>query len=154
MTHKTLITSFIALFFMVTGIAQTDESYYISKTINSTFEEASEKVKLALKEQEFGVITEIEMHEKLAEKIVDVDIKPYRILGVCNPKFAYETIKAEENIGLFLPCKVLVKYIDENTTEIVMVNPSSLMKMLGNEDLMKVADEVTVRFKKAMKTIK
>jgi len=152
MTHKTLITSLIALFFMVSGIAQTDESYYISKTINSSFEEATEKVKLALKEQEFGVITEIEMHEKLAEK--DFEIKPYRILGVCNPKFAYQTIQVEENIGLFLPCKVLVKYIDENTTEIVMVNPSSLMKMLGNEGLMKVADEVTVRFKNAMKTIK
>ncbi|NQU34194.1 MAG: DUF302 domain-containing protein [Bacteroidetes bacterium] len=137
---------------MVSGIAQTDESYYISKTINSSFEEATEKVKLALKEQEFGVITEIEMHEKLAEK--DFEIKPYRILGVCNPKFAYQTIQVEENIGLFLPCKVLVKYIDENTTEIVMVNPSSLMKMLGNEGLMKVADEVTVRFKNAMKTIK
>ena len=151
MTHKTIITTLIALFFMVTGIAQTDEGYYISKTINYSFEEATKKVKLALKEQEFGVITEIEMHEKLAEK--DFEIKPYRILGVCNPKFAYQTLQAEENIGLFLPCKALVKYIDENTTEIVMVNPSSLMKMLGNEDLITVADKVTVRFKKALNSL-
>jgi len=59
----------------------------------------------------------------------------------------------EENIGLFLPCKILVKQVDENTTEVVMVNPSVLMQMLGNEKLTKVADEVTNRFKKAMESL-
>ncbi len=127
--------------------------YYITKTINYPFEEASVLITEALKVQEFGVITKIEMHEKLAEKIENTDVKPYRILGACNPEFAYKTLKAEDNIGLFLPCKVLVKYIDENTTEVVMVDPSVLMNMLGNKDLESVAEEVTTRFKNAIESL-
>lgn len=153
MSHKIYITSLILLLSVFTSLAQSEDSYYMSRTIKYSFEEATERVKAALKDQEFGIITEIEMHEKLAEKIEDVDIKPYRILGACNPKFAYQTIQAEENIGLFLPCKVLVKYLDENTTEIVMVNPSVLMNMLGNEKLTGVADEVTLRFRKALESL-
>ncbi len=153
MTFRIYTIGLFLVVFSVIGVSQTEESYYISKTVNSSFEETTSKVKAALKDQEFGIITEIEMHDKLAEKIEDIEFKPYRILGACNPSFAYQTLQAEENIGLFLPCKVLVKYIDENTTEVVMVNPSVLMKMLGNKDLMNVADEVTIRFKKALKAI-
>ena len=152
MISKANILTVFLIAFSITSFAQESVPYYITKTVNYSFEDATTKLKSSLKDQGFGTITEIEMHEKLAEK--DFDIKPYRILGVCNPKFAYQTLQAEENIGLFLPCKVLVKYIDENKTEVVMVNPSSLMKMLGNKDLMKVADEVTVRFENAMKAIK
>jgi uncharacterized protein (DUF302 family) len=153
MNSLTRIITLILIFSLSTTIAQNDMSYYISKTINYPFEEASQMITEALKVQDFGIITEIEMHEKLEEKIENIDVNPYRILGACNPKFAYQTLKAEENIGLFLPCKVLVKYVDENTTEIVMVDPSALMKMLGNEDLDEVADEVTIRFKKALESL-
>lgn len=151
-TKINLAVILMILIFVSTHVAaQTEESYYINKTINQSFDQATESVKKALKEQGFGTITEIDMHEKLAEK--DLKIKPYRILGVCNPGYAYKTLQAEENIGLFLPCKVLVKYIDDSTSEIVMVNPSVLMGMLGNDDLMPVAQDVTDKFKKALEKL-
>ena len=148
MKNKLILILLIIVFGTGVSHAQDSEKYYMNKTISYDFEDATSRLKAALKDQGFGTITEIEMHEKLAEK--DFEIKPYRILGVCNPGYAYKTLQAEENIGLFLPCKVLVKYVDDTTTEIVMVNPSVLMKMLGNKDLMKVADEVTLGFKTAL----
>lgn len=151
MNIKKYIFVAIIILSTITTIAQKDESYYMSKTIDFSYEDATEKVKTALKEQGFGTITEIDMHEKLAEK--ELIIKPYKILGVCNPGYAYETLKVEENIGLFLPCKVLIKQITDNTSEVVMVNPSVLMGMLGNEKLVPVADEVTQKFKAALKNL-
>ncbi len=151
MILKAHLITIIVTIFCLPIFAQESVPYYISKEVNYNFEEATDKLKSVLKEQGFGTITEIDMQEKLAEK--DFNIKPYKILGVCNPKFAYQTLLAEENIGLFLPCKVLVKYIDKSKSEIVMVNPSVLMGMLGNKDLIPVAEEVTDRFKKALKDL-
>ncbi len=153
MTFKTLLFSLLFTITLTSVFAQSNPDYYISKTINYSFDDATDRVKEALKEQDFGIITEINMVEKLKESIANVEIKPYKILGACNPEFAYQTLLVEENIGLFLPCKILVKQVDENTTEVVMVNPSVLMQMLGNEKLTKVADEVTNRFKKAMESL-
>lgn len=150
---RKLIFGLIFTFSVIGATAQEATEYYMSKTVNQSFEKTTMLVKDALKEQGFGVITEIEMDEKLKEKIPDANIKPYRILGVCNPGYAYETIKVEENIGLFLPCKVLIKQIDANKTEVVMVNPSVLMGMLGNDSLTDVAAKVTEKFKKALADI-
>ncbi|MDX2444300.1 MAG: DUF302 domain-containing protein [Bacteroidales bacterium] len=144
----------IVLIFAIGNIfAQSDTQYYFSKKVNYSFEEATTKVKATLKEQGFGIVTELDMDEKIAEKIKDADLKPYKILGACNPGFALETLKVEENIGLFLPCKVLVKQLEDDQVEVVMVNPSVLMGMLGNEELMTVADEVTKRFKIALENL-
>jgi uncharacterized protein (DUF302 family) len=136
-----------------TGNAQEKEALYFSKTLTLNMEEAYLKVVDALKTEQFGVVTDIPMDEKIKDKLPAADLKPYRILGVCNPKFAYETLKVEENIGLFLPCKLVLKSIDANTTEVVMINPSAMMQMLGNEALMPIADEVTKRFKQAMEKL-
>ena len=130
---KTITLSMILFLFSGIVLSQSDVSYYFNKQVDMNFEKATEKVKEELKKQGFGVITEIDMDEKLKEKMDEIDIKPYRLLGACNPKFAYETMQVEENIGLFLPCKVIIKYIDEDTSEVVMINPSAMMKMLGNE---------------------
>ena len=116
-------------------------------------DEVTDRVKAVLKEQGFGIITEIDMHEKLEEKLGKVDVKPYRILGACNPGFALQTLKVEENIGLFLPCKVLIKQVDRDKMEVVMVDPSALMRILGNDELVSIADEVTVKFRKALEAI-
>lgn len=151
MLTKSNLLSVLLVIFFLSAAAQNDKAYYISKSIDQSFEKATESVKKALKEQGFGTITEINMHDKLAEK--DFEILPYKILGVCNPGYAYKTLQVEENIGLFLPCKVLVKYIDENTSEVVMVNPSVLMGMLGNKELVSVASDVTEKFKEAMNAL-
>ena len=144
----------IVLFLAISGsiFAQSDTQYYFSKKVNYTFEEATQKITASLKEQGFGIVTELDMDVKIAEKIKDANLKPYKILGACNSGFALKTLKVEENIGLFLPCKVLVKQLDDEV-EVVMVNPSALMGMLGNEELMPVADEVTKRFKKALENL-
>jgi len=147
----------IAILIMVLSIqslsAQENESYYFSKTVEGSFEEVTQKTIAELKKQGFGIITEIDMDVKLKEKLNDVDLRPYKILGACNPGFAYKTIKAEENIGLFLPCKVLIKDSGNGKIEVVMVNPSVLMATLKNTELIEIAKEVTDRFKIALKNI-
>ncbi len=133
--------------------AQKSKNYYFSKTVKLSFEETAERVKAVMKEQGFGLISEIDMDAKLKEKLDDVQLKPYRILGFCNPGYAYQTIQEEENIGLFLPCKVLIKDLGKGKTEVVMVNPSALMQNIGNEKLDKIAKKVTDKFKAALKNI-
>ncbi len=136
-----------------TGNAQENNAFYFSKTLALSMDDTYQKVVEALKTEQFGVVTDIPMDQKIKDKMPDAELKPYRILGVCNPKFAYETLKLEENIGLFLPCKVVLKSIDANTTEVVMINPSAMMKMLGNDALNQVAGEVTTRFQRALKNL-
>ena len=133
--------------------AQESPDYYFSKTVDGTFEEVTNKTKAALKDQGFGVITEIDMDVKLKEKLDDVDLRPYKILGVCSPAYAWKTIQEEENIGLFLPCKVLIKDVGDGKVEVVMVDPEAIMGFLQKEELNKVATEVSNSFKLALKGI-
>ena len=125
---------------------------FFSKEVSGTMQEVNELVVNALKVEKFGVITEIDMAKTLKEKI-DVDMNPYIILGVCNPGFAYEAIQAEPNIGVFLPCKVILKQLDENTVEVVSINPEAMMKMLGNEKLNKTASEVGKKLEKVIMSL-
>jgi len=128
------------------------DNYYFSKTVEGTIESVTVELKESLKAEGFGVITEIDMDKTLKEKI-DVDYKPYRILGVCNATYAYKTLRIEENIGVFLPCKMVLKQMDEKTVEVVSVNPSVLMEMMGNMDLIQVADQVTVKLKRVVENL-
>ncbi|MFO7880670.1 MAG: DUF302 domain-containing protein [Bacteroidota bacterium] len=129
------------------------EKYYFSKTVEGDFEEVSAEVKTLLKEEGFSVITEIDMAEKLKEKLDEVDMQRYRILGVCNSKYAYATIQQEENIGLFLPCKFLIIEIGDNKTKVVAVNTENLMKMLENDELNSIAADVNTKFKRVLKQL-
>lgn len=150
---KKLSYLIIVLFASIATVHAQTETYYFSKTLESSFEETTTKVKDLLKEQGFGVMTEIDMDKKLAEKLDNVDMKPYKILGVCNPKFAHQTVQAEENIGLFLPCKVVIKYVDEGKSEVVLMNPSHIMSMIENSTLNEIADQVTERFEQVMEEL-
>lgn len=125
---------------------------YFSKTLNGSISNVRPRVEAELKEIGFGVLTEIDMKAKLAEKI-GADIKPYTLLGVCNPKFAFEALKAEENIGVFLPCKVVLKEVESNKTEVLVLNPEAPMKLLNNARLNQLADEVTRLLKDAVSKI-
>jgi len=156
MKTQHLILAFLMAIASITVSAQEEvksEKFYFSKTVKGNVEEVTPKVKSVLKEQGFSVVTEIEMAKTLREKIDGVNMKPYRILGACNAKYAWETIQKEENIGVFLPCKVILKEQDKNMTEVVAVNPSKLMKMLGNEELNSIANEVSTKFKDALKNL-
>ncbi|MBN1338931.1 MAG: DUF302 domain-containing protein [Bacteroidales bacterium] len=130
----------------------TDGDYYMSKNISGDIKSVEETLRNVLKEEGFTVVTEISMHETLAEKL-HVEFTPYRILGVCNAGYAYQTLQADENIGLFLPCKILLKQTGPEITEVVAINPSALMEMLGNKELMEIAKEVTGKFRAIMQKL-
>jgi uncharacterized protein (DUF302 family) len=127
-------------------------SYYISNKIAaSTFDEAIEKTTAALKEQGFGVLTTIDMKATLKAKI-DKDIEPYTILGACNPKFASQALDAENNIGVFLPCNVVVKQT-KNGFEAVSVDPVASMIAVENKNLHTFAKEVRGMLSNALSTL-
>ena len=116
-------------------------SYYFSKTINASFEQAIELTTEALKKEGFGVLTTIEIHEKLKEKL-GVDFHKYTILGACNPPFAYRALQAENKIGTMLPCNVIVQETGENQVEVAAVNPVESMKAIENPALADTAYQV------------
>ena len=147
------VTLILMVFWSAALMGQTQPEYYFSTTVEMSFDDAMESTKAALKENGFGIITEVHMDQTLMEKLDGVEMKRYTMLGACNPKYAYETLQVEENIGLFLPCKVLIKEISERETEVVMINPTELMKMLGNEKLDEVAKIVTEKFQSALREI-
>lgn len=153
MKNLKIISLLLMVFTIQSLIAQEQESIYFSKTVDGTFEEVTNKTKALLKEQGFGVITEIDMDEKLKEKLTDIDMKPYKILGVCNPSFAHKTLQIEENIGVFLPCKAIVKDIGNGKIEVVIVNPAALMGMLNKPELVTIANEVSEKFQNALKKL-
>ena len=155
MKTKQLFLGILLTAFSLSAFSQqniTEEKYYFSKTLKGDLETVTDKVKTALKDQGFGIVTEIDMHKTLKEKL-DVSMAGYRILGACNAKFAYKTVQKEENIGVFLPCKVLLKEKENNTVEVVAVNPARLMSMLGNDDLKPISEEVADLFKEALKQL-
>ena len=121
-------------------------SYYFSKTIHTSFEEALEIATEALKKEGFGVLTEIRIHEKLKEKL-GVDFPRYTILGACNPAFAYKALQAENKIGTMLPCNVIVQELGKNEIEVAAVNPLESMKAIENPELGEVAHQVTEMLK-------
>lgn len=123
--------------------------YYFSKTIETSFEEAIKLTTEALKVEGFGVITEINMHDKLKEKL-NVDFKRYTILGACNPPFAYKALQAEDKIGTMLPCNVLIIEQGQNKIEIAAVNPIASMQAVINPALVDVAQQVTDKLKKVI----
>jgi uncharacterized protein (DUF302 family) len=116
--------------------------YYFSKILDCSFEEAESKALGALKEKGFGLVSEIDMREKLHEKL-GVEIKKYKILGMCNPGFAYKALQAEEKIGTMLPCNVLVIDKGNGMTEVSAVNPVASMMAIQNPALGGLATEVT-----------
>lgn len=116
-------------------------SYYFSNTISSSFEDAIERTKDALRKEGFGVLTEIDIKATLKEKL-DVDFQNYRILGACNPSFAYKALLAENKIGTMLPCNVIVQEKEDGSIEVSAVDPMESMKAVENADLAAIAGEV------------
>ena len=125
--------------------------YGFSKTIDLSFENAIEKVTDELKKEGFGVLTTIDVKETLKKKI-NVDFKKYTILGACNPPLAHKALQAEEEIGLLLPCNVIV-YEKDNKTAISVFNPGLMSEVVNNEKLKPVADEVQEKLKRVLNHI-
>lgn len=116
-------------------------SYHFSKTVNDDFDTAVEKVTGELKKEGFGVLTQIDVQDILKKKL-DVDFRKYKILGACNPHFAYEALLAEDTIGTMLPCNVIVQERDNAKVEVSAVDPVASMMAIKNNTLDGVAMEV------------
>ncbi len=126
--------------------------YYIENSIESDFETAVEKTKASLKKQGFGVLSEINIHDALKEKL-DVDFRKYRILGACHPPSAYKALQAEDKIGTMLPCNVIVQETGENRIEVAAVDPVASMMSVENEALKETAEEIRSKLAEAVNTL-
>ncbi len=115
-------------------------SYVFATTLSLPFDAAVAKTVEALQKEGFGVLTEIDVKETLRKKI-DVDFRPYRILGACNPKMAYRALQSEPDIGAMLPCNVVVQETDEGV-RVSAVDPVASMQAVTNPDLGEIAGEV------------
>ncbi len=125
--------------------------YGYTKEVSLSFEEAVEKVKDALGTEGFGILTEIDVKATLKKKL-DVDYENYLILGACNPKFAHQALQAEKEIGLLLPCNVIV-YEDNGNVHVSAILPSSAMGMVENPKLSEISKDVEDKLKSVIDSL-
>jgi len=126
-------------------------SYYFAKPTTYSYDEAIARVTDELKKEGFGVLTEIDVKETLKKKL-DVDFRRYKILGACNPPFAYQALQAEEYIGAMLPCNVIVQEKGSGV-EVAAVDPVASMAGVKNDKLAGIAEQVRQRLEKVVKSV-
>lgn len=124
-------------------------SFYVSKTIDATFDDAIAKVTDELKKEGFGILTEVDVKETLKKKI-DVDFRQYKILGACNPKFAHQALQAEDKIGVMLPCSIIVQEKEAGKVEIASMDMIKGTKDIDNDGVKSVASQVNEKVTRAI----
>ncbi|WP_276358844.1 DUF302 domain-containing protein [Daejeonella sp. H1SJ63] len=127
-------------------------SYFFSKTLNTDFDTAIARVSEELKKEGFGILTEIDVKETFKKKL-DIDFRKYRILGACNPNFAFEAIKAEDKIGTMLPCNVIVQEHEGGQIEVTAVDPVASMMAIKNDTLGSVATSVREKLSRVIQNL-
>jgi uncharacterized protein (DUF302 family) len=127
-------------------------SYSIRKEVNLTFDEALEKVTAELKKEGFGVLTEIDVKKTLKEKL-DVDMMSYKILGACNPPFAHKALETDPEIGLLLPCNVIVYESESGQINVAAIDAQAMLQITGREDIEPLAMEVNSRLERVINNI-
>ncbi|MFQ6098941.1 MAG: DUF302 domain-containing protein [Armatimonadota bacterium] len=127
-------------------------SYYFSKTVSGSFEDAVARVAEALKDEGFGILTDIDVRQTLKKKL-GVDFRKYRILGACNPPLAYQALQAESNIGTMLPCNVVVQETAAGDVEVSAIDPVASMQAIENPRLQALAEEVQGRLRKVIEAL-
>jgi uncharacterized protein (DUF302 family) len=127
-------------------------NYYNSKKVTTTFDETLIKIAEELKKEGFGILTEIDVKTTLKNKL-DVDFRKYKILGACNPSFAYKALQVEENLGVLLPCNVVVQETESGEVQVSVVNPLVSMQAVSNEKLTEVAGEVSQKLQNVLSNL-
>jgi len=127
-------------------------SYYLSRTVDAALEEVVQRVTRALKEEGFGVLTDIDVQATLKDKL-GVDMPAYRILGACNPSFAHQALQVEDKLGVLLPCNVIVRDAGGGHSEVAAIDPVASMDRTGNPELASFAEEVRVRLRRAVERV-
>lgn len=125
-------------------------SYVISRLLDCDFDTAVERLTDSLSNEGFGILTEIDLHNVFKDKL-GKEFKKYKIIGACNPKFAFETISKEEDSGLILPCKLAVQYVSDNETRIVAIDSKVLFDFINNPALNCVRDDIRIKIELAVK---
>jgi len=127
-------------------------SYFFSRTLDMSFDEVVAQVTEELKKEGFGVLTEIDVRATLKKKL-DVDFRNYRILGACNPPYAYRALEAEDKIGAMLPCNVIVQETAGGGVEVAAVDPIASMRAIENPALAEIALEVQAKLKQVVDSL-
>ena len=123
--------------------------YAFTTVLSTSYENAISKVTDALKEEGFGVLTEIDVKSTLKKKL-NVDFRKYVILGACNPPYAHRTLQTDLDVGLLLPCNVIVYETDDKKAYVSALNPVSALEVIKSEELIKIAREVSEKLKRVV----
>jgi len=127
-------------------------SYYFSKIVKLSFEETITKVSDELQKEGFGILTEIDVKATFKKKL-NVDFRNYKILGACNPSFAYEALKNEKMVGTMLPCNIVVQESENGKVDVAAVDPVVSMQAIENPNLKQIAEKVQVKLKKVIERV-
>ncbi len=127
-------------------------SYYHGRTVDAGFEETVAKVTEELKKEGFGVLTQIDVQQTMKEKL-GVNLRSYRILGACNPQFAYQALQAEDKIGTMLPCNVVVLENADGKVEVAAVDPIASMQAVDNPSLAEIAQQVQAKLRRVIDNV-
>ena len=127
-------------------------SYYFNTVLQCSFDEAIDRVIEELKKEGFGILSEIDVQAALKKKL-NVDFKKYRILGACNPPYAYQALQVEEKIGTMLPCNIIVLENDAGEIEVAAIDPIASMQAVANPKLQGTADQVQAKLKKIIASL-
>jgi uncharacterized protein (DUF302 family) len=127
--------------------------YYINIKLHAGFEQTVQSVMEALKVEGFGILTEINMHEKLKEKL-GVDFRKYKILGVCSPLHAYKALQKDDKIGTLLPCNIIIQELANDEVEVATVDPVTSMSAVENSAVAAMAKEIREKLTRVIKSLK
>lgn len=127
-------------------------NYHFSKTVESSMDNAIEKVTAELKKEGFGILMDIDMKKIFKEKI-DVDFRPYRILGTCNPNIGHEVLQIDDTMGVFLPCHIVVQEIGNGQVKVSAIDPIAPMSAVANPKLEPIGMEVQSILKKVIESL-
>lgn len=127
-------------------------AYYFSTYSRLSFDETVEKTIAELKAQGFGVLTEIDVTQTLKKKL-NADFRPYRILGACNPPYAYKALQSEDKIGTMLPCNVIVQQMEDGRIEVAAIDPAASMSAVDNPELQGIAEQIREKLKTVIDSI-